>query len=167
MYLNVNKSRAKSGFIKKTIRIMKLTIVLLFATFLQVSAKDAYTQKVTLKENNVSLQKVFTQIRKQTNFNFFYADEVLKDAKKVSLNVKNSSMDEVLAKCFKDQNLSYTISEKTIVIKRKELETVPNTSLTTLEINTFEIRGRVTDERGRPISGVSVVIIKERPGNYY
>ena len=164
MYLNVNKSRAKSGFIKKTIRIMKLTIVLLFATFLQVSAKDAYTQKVTLKENNVSLQKVFTQIRKQTHFNFFYADEVLKDAKKVSLNVKNSSIDEVLAKCFKDQNLSYTISEKTIVIKRKELERVPNTSLTTLEINTFEIRGRVTDERGRPISGVSVMISKNGRG---
>ena len=52
MYLNVNnKSRSQNGFIKKSIRIMKLTTVLLFATILQVSAKDALTQKVTLKES--------------------------------------------------------------------------------------------------------------------
>ncbi len=162
MYLNVkNKSRTKSAFIKKTIRIMKLTTVLLFTTFFQVSAKNAYTQKVTLKENNVSLEKVFKEIRKQTNVNFFYADEVLKDAKKVSLNVHNSSIDDVLNRCFKDQNLSYTISENTIVIKRKELETLPATSVV---INSFEIRGRVIDERGAPVAGVSVVIAKNGRG---
>ena len=140
---------------------MKLTTVLLFAYFLQVSAKDAYAQKVTLKENNVSLEKVFSQIRKQTNINFFYADEVLKNAKKVSLNVQNSSVDDVLNKCFKDQNLSYTISENTVVIKKKELEAFPVTSGV---INSFEIRGRVTDERGAPVSGVSVVIAKNGRG---
>ena len=162
MYLNVkNKSRTKTAFIKKTIRIMKLTTVLLFATILQVSAKDAYTQKVTLKENNVSLEKVFNDIRKQTNINFFYADEVLKDAKKVTVNVHNSSIDDVLNRCFKDQNLSYTISENTIVVKRKELETLPITSMV---INSFEIRGRVTDERGKPIAGVSVMILKNGRG---
>ena len=165
MYLNVNnKSRSPQGFIKKSIRIMKLTTVLLFATILQVSAKNALTQKVTLKENNVSLEKVFNQIRKQTNVNFFYADEVLKNAKKVTLNVKNSPVEQVLNECFKDQNLSYTISENTVVVKKKDSDPLPDINQASSLIKSFEIRGRVIDERGKPISGVSVVITKNGRG---
>lgn len=149
-----------SGFMIKTIRIMKLT-VLLIVTFLQVNAKEAYTQKVTLNENNVSLQKVFNEIRKQTNFNFFYADEVLKNAKKVSLNVHNGSVPDVLDRCFKGQNLSYTIAENTIVIKRKEPALLFKTDL---KATSFEIRGKVTDEKGSPIAGASVVLVKNSDG---
>jgi hypothetical protein len=76
MYLTAlcKSSFKRYGFSIKTIRIMKLTIVLLIAACLQVSAKG-YSQKVTLKENNISLQKVFEEIRKQTGYHFFYADE--------------------------------------------------------------------------------------------
>jgi len=143
---------------------MKLTTVLLFATIFQVSARDAYSQTVTLKEKNVSLEKVFTQIRKQTNVNFFYADEALKNAKKVSLDVQNIPVEKVLDECFKDQNLSYTISENTVVVKKKETESFPLTTLSSLTINAFEISGKVTDERGVPIAGVSVVITKSGRG---
>ena len=89
MYLTaLSKLRSiKSGFLTKTIKIMKLTTVLLIATCLQVSAKS-YSQKVTLKENNISLVKVFEEIRKQTGYQFFYADEVLSTAKNVDVKYK-------------------------------------------------------------------------------
>ena len=67
---------------------MKLTIVLIIAAFLQVSAKG-YSQKVTLQENNISLQQLFEKIRTQTGYKFFYADEVLANARKVNMNVTN------------------------------------------------------------------------------
>lgn len=54
---------------------------------LQLSA-TGFTQKVTIKENNISLQKVFEEIRKQTGIQFFYADETIRSAKTVSLAVK-------------------------------------------------------------------------------
>ena len=92
MYLTAlfKSSSKKSGFLTKTIRIMKLISVLLIATCLQVSAKG-YAQKVTLKETNIPLVKVFNEIRKQTGLQFFYADEVLLPAKNVTVNVKKSS----------------------------------------------------------------------------
>lgn len=162
MYLIVkNKCRpARRAFINQTIRIMKLT-VLLIATFFQVSAKNAFSQKVTLKENNASLQKVFNEIRKQTDFKFFYADEVLKNTKTVSVNIRNGSVPEVLDRCFEGQNLDYTISEKTIVIKRKEDAPIIKTEV---EKTLVEVRGKVTDEKGMPIAGVSVIIVKNSVG---
>ena len=113
MYLT---AQLKSGFKKvdlhkKIIRVIKLTTIFLIAACLQVSA-EGYAQKVSLNENNISLQKVFAEIRKQTGYQFFYADEVLKEAKRVSVNVKNASIEDVLDVCFKNQPLAYTIAEK-------------------------------------------------------
>jgi TonB-linked SusC/RagA family outer membrane protein len=162
MYLSaLFKSAFKNnGFLNKTIKIMKLTSVLIIATCLQVSAKG-YSQKVTLKENNIPLQKVFEVIREQTGYQFFYADEVLKTSKNVSLNIRNGSIEGVLDSSFKNQQLSYTISDKTIIIKRKELVLSDNAPP---KVKTFEIKGKVTDEKGTPIAGVSVVIVKNSHG---
>ena len=52
---------------------MKLTSVLIIAACLQVSAKG-FSQKVSLNANNLPLQKVFEEIRKQTdNVDVMYA----------------------------------------------------------------------------------------------
>ena len=97
---------------------MKLTTVFIIAAFLQVSARG-YSQNITLNQSNVSLQKVFEEIRKQTDYQFFYADEVVSSAKNVTVNIKKGSIEDVLDLCFKNQQLGYTISENTIIVKRK------------------------------------------------
>ncbi len=158
MYLTaLSKSGfSESGFFTKTIRIMKLTTVLMIAICLQVSA-NGYSQNVTLKENNISLIKVFEQIRKQTNYQFFYADEVLSAAKSVTVNVRKASIEEVLDLCFQGQQLTYTISENTIIVKRRlaaPAATVPAPP----EIPVPEIKGKVTDEKGQPLEGATVLV---------
>ncbi len=146
----------KSGFLTKTIRIMKLTIVLIIATCLQVSARG-YSQKVTLKENDIQLQKVFEEIRKQTGYQFFYADEILETAKNVTINVKKAPLETVLDLCFANQLLTYTLSENTIVVKRKipapEANAPPKTVSTAIDI-----KGKVTNESGEPLAGATVLV---------
>ncbi len=134
---------------------MKLTTVLLIATCLQVSAKS-YSQTVTLKENNISLVKVFEEITKQTGYQFFYADEVLSTAKPVNVDIKNAGIRAVLDICFKDQQLDYTISEKTIVIKRKAV--IPAVNLPPTAPTAIEVNGKITDENGQPLVGVTVLL---------
>ena len=145
----------KNGTLTKTIKIMKLTTVLLIATCLQVSAKS-YSQRVTLKENNISLTKVFEEIRKQTNYQFFYADEVISTAKNVTVNVKKASIEQVLDICFQDQQLDYTISENTIIVKRKL--TVPEITATPPPPPPVDLKGKVTNEQGEPLVGATVLI---------
>ncbi len=150
---------AESRIAKQTLRLVKLTSLLLLALCLQVSARGL-SQTVTIRENNVSLQKVFEQIRKQTGYQFFYADEVLKMAKPVSLSVQNERLVNVLNLCFAGQVLTYTIEEKTIVVKRKAAEPeveIPNTGAV-VEQPQIVVKGRVSDIKGQPLVGASVYI---------
>ena len=141
---------------------MKLTTVLLIATCLQVSA-SGYSQKITIKGENLTLQKVFAEIRKQTGFQFFYADEVLATAKNVTVNIKKAGIDEVLDYCFRDQGLSYTITESTIIVRRKISAPEPAVAELPAPVPA-EIKGKVTDAKGEPIAGVSVVNERTKRG---
>ena len=67
----------------KTLLIMKFTAILLLAASLQVSA-IGFSQGITLSENNVSLEKIFKEIRKQSGYNFVYTQQLLQNSKKVS-----------------------------------------------------------------------------------
>src|SRR5690625_1690207 len=104
-------------FSLKSLLIMKLVLILLVITGLQVTARPSEAQNVTLSEHNISLKKVFKKIRKQTGYQFFYNDELLKTSRPVDIHVENTSLKEVLEDCFKDQPLSYGMVGKVIVVK--------------------------------------------------
>jgi len=141
--------------------IMKLTIVLLTAACLQVSARS-FSQNVTLAEKNASLTKVFAKIKKQAGFAFWYEDKLMERARPVNIDVKNESVEHVLQICFKDQLLTYKIVGKTVVIKEKE--EVPKKESPPPALVPQEITGKVTDPSGRPLAGVSIVRVGEKKG---
>jgi len=130
---------------------MKITAVLLLAACLQVSAKG-YSQNITLSVKNVSLEKVFGEVQKQTGYNFVYTRELLQYASSVSLEVKDASLEKVLENCFKGQPLTYTIVKRYIIIKpRPSAGTMPATADSSLDIH-----GQVTDHNGLPLQGATV-----------
>lgn len=137
----------------KTLLIMKITAILLFAACLQVSAKG-YSQ-VTLSEKNVPLQKVFRQIQKQTGYDFLYTAELVQQCGKISIDVRNVSMEKALEQCLKDKPLTYSIVEKTIVIKPKE-EIPAEKTVEAIPPSPIDIKGKVINENGEPMQGVTV-----------
>ncbi|MDR1505040.1 MAG: hypothetical protein LBT43_21525, partial [Prevotella sp.] len=62
---------------------MKITTLLLFVGILSIYAEDSYSQKarVTINEKNIRLDKVLTEIEKQTDYLFIYNDKVETDQK--------------------------------------------------------------------------------------
>ena len=73
-------SRRYGGRWRKTQKIMKLCMLFLCAAFLQVSA-NTYSQeaKLDLKVNNASLEQVMNNIRRQSEFSFFFDDAAVKN----------------------------------------------------------------------------------------
>ena len=114
-----NPPLKKRRLLLKTLLVMNLTAFFLLAACLQVNA-NGYGQKITLSEKNVSLEKVFREIRKQSGYFFLYNNQQLEKVKKITIEVRDASIQEVLDHCFKEQPLTYTIIEKTIVVKPKE-----------------------------------------------
>jgi TonB-linked SusC/RagA family outer membrane protein len=138
----------------KFLKVMKLTVVLWLAAFLQVSAAG-YAQKINLSVKNASLKEVLTKIGEQSGFSFIYNSEVIKVAKPVSLSVANELLSDVLTKCFQDQPLTYIINGSTVVIKRKDHKEV-SLKKAEVAIPPITVTGTVTDSKGQPLPGVSV-----------
>lgn len=152
-------------FSSKTKLMMKLTFLFLMTAFLSVHAAGV-AQKVTLSVINAPLENVFNAVEKQTGHVFFFDDQVLKDAKRVSIRAHNMSLDDFLSAVLKPQSLRYSFQGKTIVISRASsplsLRGEINVEATSSALNTLPppiiITGRVSDENGNPIEGVSVRI---------
>ena len=139
-------------------KAMKLTFVFLTAFLLNVCAKSS-DQKVTINVKNVTLEKVFKEIERQTGYGFHFTKELLKDACKSTLNVKNKPVKEVLQLCFSKQPFSFNIENKTIVISRRPESTYLKPDISpTIPQSLISIRGTVKDENGNPLPGVSVII---------
>lgn len=146
---------------KKIVKIMKLTALFLLAGLLQVSA-FSYSQggKISLDLNNAELKEVIRAIQKQTEFIFFYSPEDVEQIKNLNVKVEDAKLQEVLDECLKNNNLEYEIRHKAIVLKKPpKKEPFPATTEEKSELPQKKtITGKVTDENGIPLPGVSVMV---------
>ncbi|MES2829238.1 MAG: TonB-dependent receptor [Bacteroidota bacterium] len=132
---------------------MKLTLVLLIVTFLQVRA-EIHAQNITLNVEKANLREVIAQIRKQTDYDFLYNNADIKNAKPVSLKVKDMDMISFLELFFKDQPVGYTLKNKTVLITAKPISMLPEPIGLIRQL----VKGTVADaDSGEPLSGVSVL----------
>lgn len=139
---------------KKLLLVMKLTFFLMFLAVINVTA-SVYSQgnKLQLQLKNVELVDVFNEIKAQTDFDFLYKSELLKDQPKVNLTIKNGNVNDVLNDVL-PANLEYEIYDKTIIIKKN------NTLKAKTKVTPEEakVEGTITDENGSGLPGASVVV---------
>ena len=146
-------NRAK--LIRQIILKMKLTAAVLLIACLQVSA-SGFAQKITISRHNAPVEQVLKEIKKQTGYLFFYNQEWIKQVKAVDIDVKQASIDEVLKICFYNQPVNYSIVDRTIILSKKELFT-PNAEIPIFkEVPPKEVKGKITDNSGETLPGVSV-----------
>ncbi len=142
--LNCFKSR-------KLVRIMKITAVILLGACLQLSARGL-SQSITLSMKDATLKAVFKSIEKQTEYAFFFDEDLLKQAKKVTINVNNLPLPQVLDLCFKEQPFSYSISGRTItLVRKKEKQEAINFLHRSNATPPVDVKGRVINESGEPV----------------
>lgn len=140
--------RQISCIMTKPLLIMKLSLVLLLAATLKLSAAS-YAQEINITVKNASLKEVFKLMRSQSGYNFLYNNEVLSETKPVTLDIKNGSLNEALQLCIANQPISYAINQKNVVIHRKPLSQ-------TGAQQDIVITGTVLDETGLPLPNVSI-----------
>lgn len=137
---------------KGMIMKLNLTLSLLLFAFMHVSA-EGVAQKISLDKKNISLEKVFHLIEKQTDYVFVHNSVELRETR-VNVHVKNSSIEQLMADCLKDLPFTYTIVKNNILVKKvakQAIETPPSVS-----INQVEVKGEVADQKGEKLPGVSV-----------
>ncbi|WP_205600292.1 SusC/RagA family TonB-linked outer membrane protein [Sphingobacterium luzhongxinii] len=149
-----NKGAMSKRHLYKFLLIMQSVSIFLLVCLMQVSAAT-FGQYITLKQRNASLEYVLREIRKQSHYDIIYDLELIEKAKPVNIQVSGVSLDAALKRCFFNQPLTYSIDGKTITIKdieRKEMIALSSKDF----LAAIDVRGKVVDERGKPMSGVTV-----------
>jgi TonB-linked SusC/RagA family outer membrane protein len=146
-----NRPVSHRGNRNKIILAMRLTAILFLSACLVANA-TGFAQTVTLSLKDAPLEKLFSEIEKQTGYYFTYTREQLKNTRPVTITVKSASLQKVLDLCMQSQPVSYEIRNKAIIIKQKAHKSETNKTSQVNELSPpIEIKGRVTNENGDPV----------------
>lgn len=105
--------------------------------------------KISLNLENVELKEALMEIEKKTTFYFQYNQDVFKKARKVSINANASSLQGVMNQMLEGTNIQYELLDNDLVVlKSDEVAILYDTKVT----------GKVTDAKGQPIAGVSIIV---------
>ncbi|WP_187444042.1 SusC/RagA family TonB-linked outer membrane protein [Sphingobacterium phlebotomi] len=125
---------------------MKLTAIFLLLFAIGLQAKTV-GQQISLSVRRAPLETVFKQISKQTNYKFFYANDLVKSVPPVDIDVKDISLEETLARILTPRGMAYKKMARTITV-------IPAATQ-------LQVQGSVHDEDG-PLAGVSVYLKSDK-----
>lgn len=156
MYKNfTNYFGKRARYAKKILLIMKVFVVIILATILQVKAGTTFAQKINLDEKGASLVSVIKKIRQQSGYDFIYNADVIGNVRGLDVKINNGSVAQALDLSLKNVNLSYTIEDRVIYIKRRNSAVQSPLSV----IADSLVSGRVINAlTNSPIAGVSVAV---------
>ena len=86
----------------QTLRVMRLTAILLLCAGLTVSARTV-SQTITFSAKNVGLEKVFSAIKQQTGYLVLYSVDVIEQTSPVTITAKDESLTSFLSRLLSDQ----------------------------------------------------------------
>jgi len=152
-----NSARPKS---KKWVFNMKLSLLFTALSVLKLSA-STYGQNVTVKASNTPLIKVMQNLQHQSGMPFLLNGKDIANTV-INADLKNVSLEKALNSIFADRPIAWELSDGTIVLQRIATPQ-PQKAKETFAAE-LTIRGRVTDEKGHALAGVSVVIKGTKTG---
>ncbi|MCA0233208.1 MAG: TonB-dependent receptor [Bacteroidetes bacterium] len=151
-----------------TLMRISLTQLLIAILFMGVShahdasAQEMLEQKVTVKLANEDLKTALETLQRATNVRFIYNPREIKAAQKINVDAKNEKLKEVLEQVLNPLKIGYEVKGKQIALFKKEVSLLPipqqTPSLLTTQALDQAVTGKITDDKGEVLVGVSVQV---------
>ena len=143
----------KNPRFKHIFRIMRISTFLLMVCVFCSYAGNAHSQnaKVSIRMNNVKLDKILNEIENQTDYLFIYNNQV--DINKItSVKVKNEAVAQVLDKILSGTGINYELEGTHIILTTEAIKDLH------AQQQAKTVTGTVTDVSGEPIIGANIRI---------
>lgn len=142
------------------LRVMKVVIILLTCFFLHAHA-ESYAQRLTISKTNSNIADVLREIRKQTDYDFFYDANIFTDAPRISIHMQQADIHQVLAHCFANQPYTYSIDHNIVTIKKTNVAASKRHPKKEEKIQqTGKLAGYVKNTSGAALSGATVRVVE-------
>lgn len=141
------------------LRVMKLTVFLLFMGISVVLANETYSQSTTLsfRLEQSTIREVFEEIQNQSEFIIFYNDNQVDLSRRVNIKANQSSIDNILTQLLNGTDLAFHISDRQVIIFSEE-KIVKRVGIELVDQGKKNISGLVKDDVGLGLPGVSIVV---------
>ena len=141
---------------------MKLTFCLLTVAMLHVSARGV-SQNIHFSGTNVPLEKVLSEVKRQSGYVFFYDVDILRGFPPVTMEAKDMPLPDFLNALFKNSSLQYMIHGNSIVIHTAQQPSPPAARQPSPPPagaggDRVTVTGHVTDPKGNPLAGATVMV---------
>lgn len=144
---------------KQTIEIiMRMFILLLCTTVFSLTTENTFSQeKIEIDTDKiVSVDDVLNIIQDQTEYSFFYPQDLFKNVPKVTLKKGAILLSKLLKQSLAGSNADFELSKNnTIVIEDNRITPKSGKTLSKQQV---EIKGTVKDQSGQPLPGASIAI---------
>lgn len=143
----------KNPRFKQIFRIMRISTFLLMVCVFCSYAGNAHSQnaKVSIRMNNVKLDKILNEIENQTDYLFIYNNQV--DINKItSVKVKNEAVAQVLDRILSGTGINYELEGIHIILTTEAIKDLH------AQQQAKTVTGTVTDVSGEPIIGANIRI---------
>src|ERR1035437_3690104 len=146
--------------LKKLFMELKIAIFIIVVSVSNVFATPSYSQgaRVSLDMKDKSLDQVMDEIEIQSDFYFIFNQKQIDINRVVDIEVNNKLITEVLPELFKGTNVNYAVFDKKILLTTDPLDKSILAQANITELQQNQIIGKVTDEKGNPIAGVTVAV---------
>ncbi|SEJ66616.1 TonB-linked outer membrane protein, SusC/RagA family [Dyadobacter sp. SG02] len=122
------------------------------------NAQELMKRTVTAQFNNREITKVLTTIGHKTNVKFTYLPGIFPGEARVSMKVKNESLENVLRELLAPYNIGYQTSGDFIILRKNNSGAKPDPKDEARVDQDITINGKVVDEKGETLPGVSIIL---------
>jgi TonB-linked SusC/RagA family outer membrane protein len=144
-YFSLNRKKLQLLLIMKII----FTIIILSINLSWASSGYSQNDRLSVNIKQKSVREVFAKLEKASGYRFFYNDDFNYLDNLVSVDAEKKSLNQILDGIFKQTDFEYKILDNKLVVVSIKEEFLQNKE---------KITGRVTDQHGEPLYGVTVSI---------
>lgn len=133
-----------------------ITLIFIFVSLSSsVLAARPDSDKIRFSKNEMTLREAFSEIERQTEYSFAYNEPQVNAAQKVRTDIRDRSLSTTLDYVLDQAGLQWQISKKKIMVSSAARGQADGS---------VDYSGTVTDSRGEPLPGASVVLGSSNTG---
>ncbi len=145
------------------LRTFSLCLTVLCLLFSLPTAAQKLDREVTIKATGEELAKVFKRIETATNYKVIYVTDDVKNTR-VSGTFSSSDISELMKQVLDDTKLYFTIDGNYITVTKSKPSGNGRIDSYDDDANAYLLTGKVVDENGVALPGVSVFIVGTKMG---
>ncbi|APQ16744.1 TonB-dependent receptor [Maribacter hydrothermalis] len=132
-----------------------------FMLFIAIGLSSAYANitysqtKLDIEVNEVPLETLFQEIQSNSEYIFFYNDNVLANRGKISIKIKGATLKTILDSTLKNKGIDYRIDDRQVILFESEVK--KENTPTIIPPQDFTINGVVQDQNGQPLPGANIL----------